>query len=115
MIDLIYLALLLHNISNDEYKFNLVDAYIESQTNYTYYYWARPQLAYLNDSKGDCTDKALLKCAILRKEGIPCGAVTGYKHNIQRPENKHAWILARINDTWISSEPKLKPLWAGAQ
>jgi transglutaminase/protease-like cytokinesis protein 3 len=111
MLDLIYLMAMLStfNVSDQYYHLDTVlytDLYIESETIHTPYYWARNQKDYLKDSKGDCTDKALLKCHVLRKKGIPCSTVWGYamKDNISYG---HAWYLYKINGTWQSSEPNL--------
>lgn len=102
MIDLLYITMLIANMTPTD-SVATVDWYIERNTNYTFFYWARNPKDYLKDSRGDCTDKALLKCAILRKKHIPCATVWGYNEN----NISHAWYKVKLNNTWVSSEPKL--------
>lgn len=98
-----------------EYTIAYVDYYVEANTNYTFYKHARLQYDYLQDSKGDCTDKAKLKCAVLNKNGVSCRLVHGYAYNIHKKQFRHDFYQYKINGSWFSSEPnistQIKGVW----
>jgi transglutaminase-like putative cysteine protease len=104
MIELAYILLAIQNMTPND-SFHFVDQYVESNIEYKFYYKPHSVRWILKHGRGDCTDKAILKCYILKKAGIPCKTVHGYAHNIRMDEFKHDFIQVKINKQWQSSEP----------
>ena len=98
----------LYNLSNDLWlKSKDTFSYIENvvkyvHTNIKYEYYDTDTLFIdLNNilfkRSGVCLDQAVLTCALIRCQGIPCKLVFGYN-----PYNEfHAWCEIFINDSWI--------------
>lgn len=114
MLDMLYLMMIVQNLTPNE-TVQVIDWYIETNTQYKFYYHAQKQSVFLNTSIGDCTDKAILKCNTLNKLKIPCRLVHGYAYNIRKSEYKHDFYQYKINNKWYSSEPnittQLKGVW----
>ena len=103
MIELLYIMTIL-NISDDYNAFLEVNYYVEQTIQYQYF--KRPQKLdkILKTGIGDCTDKAILKCHLLKQRGINCRIVAGYVWETKSKRVKHDFIQAKINGTWVSSE-----------
>ena len=57
----------------------------------------------LKTRQGDCTEKAYLYTALMRKTGIPCQFVSGYyveKNAVLSPFDFHNWSSFKTNDKW---------------
>jgi hypothetical protein len=76
-----------------------IENYVESNIAYEFNWHPQTVSKTLRTMKGDCTDKALLKCYYARKEGLRCRTVHGYADG-----TKHDWAEYKINREWISNE-----------
>jgi transglutaminase-like putative cysteine protease len=79
---------------------NNIENYVESNIEYEFHWHPQGVYKTLRTMKGDCTDKALLKCYYARKEGLKCRTVHGYVDN----KVKHDWVEYKINNSWQSNE-----------
>lgn len=112
MFDVVFIALFISHLTPEQ-QFDFVNQYVEQNTEYKYFYHVQDTKVFQRTMIGDCSDKALLKCTILRKNKIPCGEVYGYSYNEYGEPQLHAWIKVKINGTWVSSEPNLLPIGSG--
>ena len=112
MFDLVFLALFISNLTPEQ-QFSVIDAYVEENTKYQYFYYLRNPKDYYKTMQGDCSDKARLKCDVLRKNKIPCGEVYGYQYGTTYKDGLHAWINVKLNGKWVSSEPMSRAIGAG--
>jgi transglutaminase-like putative cysteine protease len=99
MIELLYIMAIM-NQSTDYNAFLWADYWVENNIKYRYFKHPQKLDKILKTGVGDCTDKAILKCHLLKQRGINCRLVAGRVNHI-----KHDFIQANINGTWISSEP----------
>ena len=82
---------------------NSIDLWVEDHINYSFYYHARNIKDTWKEKRGDCTDKAILKCVMLTYNKIGCRKVHGYV-TIDNKKVKHDWIEWQENKTWVSNE-----------
>lgn len=88
------------NAGGDDWiKMNEIESYVEENIAYEFNWHPQTVSKTLRTMKGDCTDKAQLKCYLARKENIKCRTVHGYADG-----EKHDWAEFRINKEWISNE-----------
>ena len=62
----------------------------------------------LKNSKGDCTEHAILFTTLARAAGIPAREVSGliYNNEEEKPSfNAHAWAEVAIDGKWIAVDP----------
>lgn len=109
---MIFLLAYVHNMSQAD-AFTNVTAYIENNTQYQYFYKQQPLKYFLKTSIGDCTEKANAICYALIQSGIECRQVHGYKYNIKIKKYRHDFVQAKINGTWVSSEPQTEIVGRG--
>jgi transglutaminase-like putative cysteine protease len=83
-----------------------IDRYVESVIEYKFYYYQRGLTKTWSDKKGDCTDKAMLKCEMLKTLKVPCREVHGYVKIGEEYKTKHDWIEWKDGKNWVSDECK---------
>jgi len=54
--------------------------------------------------KGDCTEKAKLKCMYAKYINIPCRVVHGYAYFDDTEKFRHDWVEFKPDKEWISYE-----------
>ena len=84
-----------------------IDTYVEDTVKYKFYYYGNGLSYTWTMKEGDCTDKAVLKCAMLKYDKIDCRLVHGYvKTSEDSRKVKHDWIEWKDGKNWVSDECK---------
>jgi transglutaminase-like putative cysteine protease len=94
-------------------KSNLEDTYliydfVTNEINYLVYDDWRNAKEVLHSRSGDCTDKSVLMVSMLESVGIEAYVVYGTG---DYELTSHAWVAARIDDTWLYLDPTVNDFY----
>lgn len=82
-----------------------INNWVQRNINYSFYWFPRGYDKTWKTMKGDCTDRAELKCMMLNYIRIPCRTVHGYSYYFEDSDPVlHDWYEVKLNNTWTSFE-----------
>lgn len=101
----------------DAEKLEAVCGYVSTHVTYDFFKAMSVKKDYLpvpdetlKTGQGICFDYAVLACAMLRSQGVPCRLEIGYAD-----KTYHAWISAYIDDEWRRNDPTYTSTGAKAE
>ena len=97
MIPILLMAILVQNMTSLSQAI-LINDYVESTVEYTYFKYPRGIETTLKTGIGDCTDKAMLICAYLEAINFTCTLQHGYIHG-----SKHDYYTVLIDNVSYTS------------